>query len=629
MIEKFRRMRDEFYKNERNRSSVFTATYAVLGAIGAVMTAINIFTHKGLLTLATGLFAALCAINILLSFLGQKGQRAAVALFSFEILVMFTFFLISGNPEGFSAIWICMLPSMGFYFFGRRRGLLLAAFMLAELVFFLWIPAGSGLLMYDYTASFRMRFPVLYASFSVLAYFLESLRMHAYHRVEEMELMYKTLSERDPLTGMFNRQGLYATLESEPDFADFSKLGVVLMDIDDFKRINDKYGHSVGDIVLKEFSAVIRDHLNCPVCRWGGEEFVAVYRTDAVTGADIERLRERIELHEFVSSENALHITSSVGVCELGDPKVRDIEYLIERADIALYNAKNSGKNRVVNYRKSLDPNENTGLAKTASHAELHEKLGDALAKKQFEPYMQYVYDVGKKTLTGAEVLSRWNHPEEGVLKPSQYLDDMRSTGMIDKLDFLMLEKACHFLETREKEGAGPLHISCNLTQFTISSEHFMDRFIKIVSGYTFDHANLTLEITEDTLVSNQAVAYQNVLKCREMGFRFALDDLGAGYSSINDLCDYPVDAIKIDRHIVSKSVSGQGGALLKGLVDLARKLNIQVICEGVETPEENNAAISSGCDFIQGYYYSRVYPMNDASPSKDAPAADPAGNKG
>ena len=136
--------------------------------------------------------------------------------------------------------------------------------------------------------------------------------------------------------------------------------------------------------------------------------------------------------------------------------------------------------------------------------------------------------------------------------------------------------------------------------------------FEEIVNKYSFERSNLVIELTEDSLADNKAVAFQNILACKKLGFKVALDDLGSGYSSIIDLCDYPIDIIKIDRHIVAKSTTPRGNALLRGIVKLAHDLEINVLCEGVETEKENINSRNAECDYIQGYYYSHVLPQEE-----------------
>lgn len=253
-------------------------------------------------------------------------------------------------------------------------------------------------------------------------------------------------------------------------------------------------------------------------------------------------------------------------------------------------------------------------LVKEASKARLREEFSRAIDNNEFELHLQFLYEVGKKKFTGAEALSRWNNPSEGLLLPGRYINDMRSTGIIEKFDMYMLDKTCALLEKWGKtKDFKDIEISCNMTRITISSPDFTKAFKKIIGSYKFNHDKLILEITEDAFIDNKTVAYKNLVECKEEGIQIALDDFGAGHSSLNDLGDYPVDYIKIDRQIIVKSVSERGDALLSGIIKLAHNLGVEVVCEGIETKEQNDVAIKNGCERIQGYYYSYVYSTEEA----------------
>ena len=337
-----------------NSKTFCIVTYAVLGLVGLVMTLLNIATDKGWLTFSTAIFAVACAANIVLTVLGPPTAEAAKILFAFAVLVMFTFFLVSGNPDGFSSIWICMLPSIGMFFFNRKRGSILCGAMLLILIFFLWVPFGQTLLMYDYTQTFRMRFPILFMAFFLLAFLLEMLREGAYNEMIRLQQYYEDLSIRDPLTGILNRQGMYSALEESEKFRKAKKIGVAMFDVDHFKEVNDKYGHNVGDEVLKTFSHTVNESLNGVVCRWGGEEFVAVFCDDDLKVEDLEEVSRIVKSHTYYAEEKSFRITASVGICTEPDFDVANIDLLIEKADEALYNAKDTGRDKIVLYGSSI-----------------------------------------------------------------------------------------------------------------------------------------------------------------------------------------------------------------------------------------------------------------------------------
>lgn len=253
-------------------------------------------------------------------------------------------------------------------------------------------------------------------------------------------------------------------------------------------------------------------------------------------------------------------------------------------------------------------------LNKEATKSNLQRKIANAIKNNEFKLYMQFIVDAKSGDIRGAEAISRWHNPEDGILSPSCYIEAMINSGLIEHLDFHIFEEACRQLEKWSKTDEKNLWISCNFTRATVSKSNFLNRFKEIVNKYSFERSNLVIELTEDSLADNKAVAFQNILACKKLGFKVALDDLGSGYSSIIDLCDYPIDIIKIDRHIVAKSTTPRGNALLRGIVKLAHDLEINVLCEGVETEKENINSKNAECDYIQGYYYSHVLPQEETN---------------
>lgn len=336
---------------EENKRVVALCTYLVLGVVAFVMTVLNAITDKGLLTWCTGLFAVFSIINTLLVLYGKTvGETIASILFSADILAMFTFFLVSGNPDGFSAIWICLLPSLGMFYFGKRRGSIVSGIMLAIMIFLLWIPSGVDLLMYDYTATFRMRFPILYCSFWILALFLEIVRYYTYGEMKKSQRLYQELSLHDSMTGLFNRQGFYSEVAASKKSDQQGNVNVVILDIDFFKQVNDTYGHDAGDLVLRELTALIKTNISALLCRWGGEEFLFFGFNDSLSQEKLEAFRSLMENHVFHYENNEIRLTVSMGVYETADVDVREIDQWIKKADHALYTAKNSGRNQIVHF---------------------------------------------------------------------------------------------------------------------------------------------------------------------------------------------------------------------------------------------------------------------------------------
>lgn len=240
-------------------------------------------------------------------------------------------------------------------------------------------------------------------------------------------------------------------------------------------------------------------------------------------------------------------------------------------------------------------------------------EIQEAVRRKEFQMYLQFVVDKDTKAICGAEALSRWQNPREGLLSPGEYLKIMHDAGIIEQLDFYILEEACKQLVEWRKQGLGHLHIACNFTRTSICGEDFLPRFKGIVEKYEFRHEKLWLEVTEEFLADNDAIILQNLQECKKMGCYIVLDDFGSGYSSLRDLCDFPLDCIKIDRAVLRKVIQPKGTALLRAINNMAHEMDMEVLCEGVETEEENRKVEEIACEYIQGFYYSRVLPKEYA----------------
>ena len=277
--------------DEKRKELQYVGIFILLGLVSAFMTVLNVITHKGILTISTAVFAVLCFVNYLLVKKGREtGRTIASILFSIEIFLLFLFFLISGNPDGFSALWIMMLPACGMLLFGRKRASILCAIMFAILVFFFWIPAGRSLLQYEYNQTFIMRFPILYLAFFLLSTLLETIRFVTQDELDKMREKYRYYAEHDYLTKLLNRQGLE---EWNSAFTNLGDQAVMMIDIDHFKQVNDSYGHDIGDLVLASVAQRIEKEANTKVCRWGGEEFV-VWFPEEKNMCDPERVRAQI-----------------------------------------------------------------------------------------------------------------------------------------------------------------------------------------------------------------------------------------------------------------------------------------------------------------------------------------------
>ena len=250
----------------------------------------------------------------------------------------------------------------------------------------------------------------------------------------------------------------------------------------------------------------------------------------------------------------------------------------------------------------------NRGVGKSRSdERKMLKKIEEGFKKQEFKMYLQFIVDSEKEKLVSAETLSRWENSDGDVIFPGAYIGLMERSGLIVTFDYYMFEQVCRKLSEWKDTEFADFTISCNFTRITISDKEFVAKIKAIADKYDFDRRKLLLEITEDSTEKNLVDAMLNIIKVKELGFRIALDDFGSGYTSLIGLCEYPVDVVKIDREVLLLTETEKGKKLFLGMVDLAHYLNMTVVCEGVETEEQQKFVADSGCDYIQGWYYSKA----------------------
>lgn len=323
----------------------FIWVYCVMMGISFFMTAVNIVTGKFALMCATLIFGILCGVNVLMARGSERALRISSSLFCVEIIILLTYFIVSGIPEGFSAIWACMIPASGLLLFQRKRGSLLCGAMFAVLLFFFETPFGRSLLMYSYTNSFMLRFPMLYVAFFAVSFLLETIRAITFDELKKAQGKYEYLYRHDALTGVYNRYGfneqLSVLLQKEQ-----TAFSLLILDLDHFKKINDIYGHTQGDIVLREVAALLTEHSGdqAAVCRWGGEEFAVLFPDSA----DAEKVGWEIisilRSQPIKTEVGSIRTTASIGVASTNGGYI-DAQELIRAADACLYASKQNGRN--------------------------------------------------------------------------------------------------------------------------------------------------------------------------------------------------------------------------------------------------------------------------------------------
>lgn len=341
-------------RDDRMRKALmFEWLNILLAIVSFFMTVVNIFTQEYTLMMSTALFSLACIVNIILIKCGKKIKGATYTIFVVETIVLLAFFLITGIPNGFSALWLCLIPSFSLLIFGRKSGTRYSIITFLMLIFLFWFPFGRKLLQYDYTDEFMLRFPFFFAACYLLALFVEIVRAQTQKQLLESEQKYYYLYRHDALTGLYNRYGFNAIVDADYATPQPDKIGMMILDIDDFKHINDQYGHNNGDVVLRGIADIIRKSFcsQTHYCRWGGEEFTVYLHCSHDYEEAAERLRRYVEEAEFRSGDLVMKVTVSVGLCISNSMTDTNAATLVNRADQCLYMAKNKGKNCVVSVR--------------------------------------------------------------------------------------------------------------------------------------------------------------------------------------------------------------------------------------------------------------------------------------
>ncbi|MBQ5777448.1 MAG: EAL domain-containing protein [Oscillospiraceae bacterium] len=248
----------------------------------------------------------------------------------------------------------------------------------------------------------------------------------------------------------------------------------------------------------------------------------------------------------------------------------------------------------------------------TSGEENITESFLRAFDEREFVLFVQFIVDAKTEKVVRAEALSRWNRGEKGIVAPGKYIWLMEENGLIGRHDLYMFELVCKQLQEWKETSLSDVPLSCNFTRVTLSEKGVVEKIKAICEKYDFDRSKVCIEITEEAIEKNVENALSNIEECKKLGFRIALDDLGNGYTSLSNLCDYPIDIVKIDRDILLKADTERGRALLEGIVELAHKLKLKVVCEGIETEEQKEVVVNAGCDYIQGFYYFRPMPKEE-----------------
>jgi diguanylate cyclase (GGDEF)-like protein len=452
---------------------------------------------------------------------------------------------------------------------------------------------------------------VLAADFSLPAIALLFLPLFAVHRGGSQAIAKEHQALHDALTGLPNRELFRDRIDQAIRASRRSGEAavVMIMDLDHFKEINDTLGHHHGDLLLQEVSrrlqATLRD--SDTVARLGGDEFgVLLPRAagsqdaTAVAGQLLVALRE-----PFVLEGMRLEIDASIGIA-LHPVHGEDVEMLNQRADIAMYSAKQGGRGYMI-FEPELDRHSPRRLALAGG-------LRSAINQDQVKLYYQPKADLRTGQIVGVEALARWDHPEFGIVGPSEFVPIAEQTGLITPLTSHVLDVALR--QIREWSDSGlELSIAVNLSARSFLDTQLAVEIPRLLARWDVKAEQLELEITESMLMTDPARAEATLARLSQIGLTLSVDDFGTGYSSLANLKRLPVDVIKIDKSFVMEmAVDASDAAIVRSTIDLAHNLGLRVVAEGVESEDAWRHLEALGCDYAQGYFLSRPLPAEAAT---------------
>ncbi|MBX8945431.1 MULTISPECIES: putative bifunctional diguanylate cyclase/phosphodiesterase [Lysinibacillus] len=416
------------------------------------------------------------------------------------------------------------------------------------------------------------------------------------------------IAYHDELTGLPNRRKLEQRLENEfhQSRRTGEKFALFFIDVNRFKHINDGLGHIIGDMFLVEMSNRLRniDHTSNSFYRHNSDEFVMILN-------DVSRIEEMAKEiisvfnESFIVDTYEFYASISIGISIFPD-HANSVEELLKNADIAMYAAKSTRGNQYRLYRDNMDEANDKWLL-------LETKLHQALKQDRLELHYQPKIDLKTDSVIGMEALLRWYDPVLGHIPPDRFIPFAEDCGLINDIGVWVLRKACAQARQWNEAHELSLRVAVNISPIHISTGGFVDMVRSVIAETGIDPNLLEIEITEMSMLDYTEDLIDTIKQLRELGITISLDDFGTGYSSLNYLKKFPVDVLKIDRAFVRDIVPEKSGiAMISAMISLAHALNLQVVAEGVEEEAELNVLREHGCEYVQGYYFSKPLSVGD-----------------
>lgn len=420
-------------------------------------------------------------------------------------------------------------------------------------------------------------------------------------------------ANHDPLTGLANRIQFESQLKKSIDSAKRrnEQIALLFIDLDKFKEVNDTYGHTIGDMMLKSVTKRLGDSLRADdfLSRIGGDEFVII--AGNIDGIDsvlsIASKLSNVIRDPIVIDGKVFFMTLSIGIAIYPEHGMT-AEDLIKHADAAMYEVKENGRNGYMLYQQSFSD-------KLTHKVQTQNELKNALDNDEFELYYQPIIDLTSHSVMGAEALIRWHHPTKGLLYPASFISYVEESELIYDFGMIVCAKAFHDLaifNTRITTNK-PFILSVNIATKQFFEEHFVEKLSNLALDFAVDPHQVELEILETQVMKNPYVAQKKFEELHQMGFELALDDFGTGYSSLSYLKHFKIDKLKVDQSFVRDLLIDENDhAIVQTIINMSKVFNMKVQAEGVETQEHERLLESMGCELSQGYLYTKPIPIGE-----------------
>lgn len=440
-------------------------------------------------------------------------------------------------------------------------------------------------------------------------------------KIAEEEI--RLLAFYDGLTGLANRTLFMDRLNHEIASADRNNtvFALLFLDLDQFKRINDTYGHNIGDLLLKNVSNTLQKEIRASdtatrpadmdsdtmIARFGGDEFIILLSgIDAPENAAIVARRIISKIPASYSLQgHQISVTTSIGISVFPTDGT-EAETLLKHADTAMYHAKDSGRNNYQFFTESL----NVAVTERFS---IEKDLKQAIENQEFILYYQPKIELSSRKIVGAEALIRWLHPQKGMIAPDKFIPVAEDTGIVIDINKWVIQEACKQSKKWQRTDSDPVKISVNLSGYQLANQNIIQVIKDALQESDLSAKNLEIEITENVLMQDTKDTVWILNQIKDLSLKIALDDFGTGYSSLSYLTSFPVDVLKIDRSFVMGStMSPKNLVIIKAIIAMGHSLGMKIVAEGIETKKQLEVITSYGADEGQGFYFSPPVPQDE-----------------